>query len=79
MENININDIFGEKKKHYNSIPVAFCSRCLSLNIRITTDNEDYCDSCGNVDIVYEPIEVWEELAKTKYGEQFVIESKYGR
>ncbi len=77
--NINIEDIFGEKKHKYNVIPVAFCNRCLSLKIKKTSDNEDYCDSCGETNIRYGSIEAWEELAKEEYGEKFIVKSKYGR
>lgn len=70
---INIDDIFGEKKKYYNSIPVAYCSQCLSLKIRRTSDNEDYCDECGESNIKYSSIETWSELARQQYGDKFVI------
>jgi hypothetical protein len=79
MENINIDDIFGERRKYYDSIPVAYCDRCLSLNIRTTIDNEDYCDSCGALEMKYGSIDEWKELAANKYGKEFIIDSKYGR
>lgn len=76
---INVNDIFGEKKKEYNDIPVAFCPRCLSLKIRRTSENEDYCDECGESNIKYTSIEVWMDKAREEFGNNFVIENKYGR
>ncbi len=74
IEKINIEDIFGEKKKKYNSFPVAFCSRCLSLNIKKTSENEDYCDNCGESIVKYASINAWIDLAKEEYGKEFVIE-----
>ena len=45
----------GEVSKidEYNSIPVLYCKRCLSIkvmNISIIEDL-DYCDDCGSTDI----------------------------
>lgn len=76
---VNIEDIFGERKKRYNDIPVAFCSRCLSLKIRKTEDNEDYCDDCGETKIRYGSIDAWTDLVKEEKGNNFVIQNKYGR
>ncbi len=77
--NINIDDIFGEKRKQYELERVAYCPNCLSLKIMITSENEDYCDDCGETNIKYASIEAWSELAKEEYGDKFVIKNKYGR
>lgn len=37
------------RKDYYNSEPVHYCPRCLSLRIMriIGIDDLDYCDDCG--------------------------------
>ena len=68
----------GEVNKidEYNSIPVLYCKRCLSIkvmNISIIEDL-DYCDECGSTDIGQCSIEEWEELYKDKYGHKYLEE-----
>lgn len=51
---MNLERIFMEglqgKKAHYNSEPIYYCPRCLSLKImRVPgVDGLDYCDECGS-------------------------------
>lgn len=79
--NININDIFGEKKQMYNRERVAYCldEDCYSLHILKTPQNEDYCGKCGNTKVGYASIDAWAELARERFGDNYVIKNKYGR
>ena len=54
----------------YNSEPVYYCKKCLSLKI-MEFDNNDYCDICGSTDIETTDIESWREMYKNKYGKEF--------
>ena len=54
----------------YNSEPVYYCNKCLSLKI-MSFGNNDYCDDCGNTDIETTDIESWKKLYKNKYGKEF--------
>ena len=59
----------------YDTIPIYYCSKCLSLKIlRLDMDNPDmcYCDDCGNTDIRKASIEDWEKLYKTKYKQLYL-------
>lgn len=66
---------FEEKKKIYNNVPVAYCEECMSLRIRFTSDETDFCDNCGGVHISYVTIDEWKELFNNKYGEEINKES----
>lgn len=35
----------------YDSVPVYYCKRCLSLNIRVRPGLGDFCAQCGGVSI----------------------------
>lgn len=59
-------------KDEYNSEPVVFCKKCLSLKILSINDEIDYCDDCGSTDIDTANIEDWEEMYKKKYGKTFI-------
>lgn len=54
----------------YNSEPVHYCKKCLSLKI-MAFDNSDYCDICGNTDIETTDIESWKKIYKDTYGKEF--------
>lgn len=49
-------------KEDYNSIPVLYCRRCLSLLIMEDEIWGDYCKKCGSTDIGEIQIEDWETL-----------------
>lgn len=68
-------------KEIYDSIPVHYCSNCLSLKIRTLGQTDDvYCDECGSTDILTSSIHEWEELYKQKYGHSYLKKSnKNGR
>ena len=50
------------KEEDYNSIPVLYCRRCLSLLIMEDEAFGDYCKKCGSTDIGEISIEEWENL-----------------
>lgn len=60
----------GSNKEEYNSIPVFYCKKCLSLKIMnlVGIEDFDYCDDCGSTDIEQTDIETWRGLYKGKYG-----------
>lgn len=58
--------------EYYNSIPVTYCKNCLSLRIRILSDDIDYCDECGCSNIESTDIESWKEMYKDKYGKTLI-------
>lgn len=55
----------------YNSEPVYYCKKCLSLRVMTFEDGFDYCDECGSTDIATAHIDSWKELYKNKYGKEF--------
>ena len=55
-----------------NEEPVAYCKHCLSLAIRVSDGEADYCVECGNTDIIEGSIKDWEELYKLKYGKPYI-------
>lgn len=40
-----------DNKSEYDSIPVFYCRRCRSLDIRIDEEAGDYCHRCGSTEI----------------------------
>lgn len=59
-----------QKKEYYNSIPVCYCKRCLSLRI-IDDDDMSFCDECGSIDIGEESIFTWIKRYELKYDRIF--------
>ena len=59
-------------KEEYNKEPVYYCSRCLSLNIIILSENVDYCDNCGCTDIQEASLDNWKALYKLRYGKDLI-------
>lgn len=55
----------------YNSVPVYFCKKCLSLKIRVLGEYSEYCDECGSTDIETTDIESWRKMYKDTYGREF--------
>ena len=69
-------------KEDYNNIPIHFCTNCLSINIRFTDDELDFCDDCGDIDIKTTHVDLWSRLYEEKYGHKFLITTKktnYGK
>lgn len=56
--------------EEYNSIPVFYCKKCLSLKVMnlVGMEDFDYCDECGSPDIGETDIETWRNLYKERYG-----------
>lgn len=73
MEETNFNTKERNNHKHseYNSIPVLYCSDCLSLKIRLV-DGMDYCDECGSTNIKETDIFDWEKMYVNKYLEKYL-------
>ena len=67
-----------EKKEEYNSWPVWYCNRCMSLNIKQIPNIEDseYCDQCGSTDIQIALLPEWEKLYIKKYGKKLINKIK---
>lgn len=60
-------------KDEYNSIPVFYCNKCLSLRIRDAgLPDLLYCDECGSADILTTHIDKWESLYKNRYGFKYL-------
>lgn len=60
-------------KEEYDKIPVHYCEKCLSLNIKVLNDKRihtiiDYCVDCGNTDIGKCSIHEWEEKRDSTSG-----------
>lgn len=51
----------------YNRVPVVYCKRCKSLNIRIFNEAIDYCADCGSTIMGETDIETWVRLSGDKY------------
>lgn len=69
-------------KEDYNNIPIHFCTNCLSINIRFTDDELDFCDDCGDIDIKTTHVDLWSRLYEEKYGHKFLTTTKkinYGK
>lgn len=56
--------------EEYNSIPVLYCKKCLSLKVMnlVGMEDFDYCDECGTTDIGETDIETWKKFYKERYG-----------
>lgn len=67
MHNLNI------EKNHddYNSVPIHYCSECMSLKI-LSVDGIDYCDKCGNTNIKEANIFEWEKMYAAKYAGNYL-------
>lgn len=59
------------KHEEYNSVPVHYCSECMSLKI-LSVDGIDYCEKCGNTDIKEANIFDWEKMYAAKYAGNYL-------
>lgn len=61
-------------KEDFNSIPVFYCKKCLSLKIRDVEHltNSEYCDECGSTDIATGNINEWEKKYNLRFGHNFL-------
>lgn len=55
-------------KEDYNNIPVFYCKRCNSLNIKSDGSGVviDYCDDCSSTSIGITKINTWLEKEENK-------------
>ena len=64
------------KLDDYDSEPVVYCSKCLSLNIKHEDIiDSDCCMDCGCTDMEVATIDVWENKWEKKYGHKFAVKS----
>lgn len=57
----------------YDSEPVKFCTKCLSLKVLYEDIRDiEYCGECGCTDVEEAPLDVWEQKYEKKYGHKFV-------
>lgn len=63
----------------YDSIPVYYCTQCLSLRILGVQGSKDmnFCDECNSTNIAQANIFEWEKLYQQKYGYKFLNKPKY--
>lgn len=64
-------DLQQNNQVDYNTEPVVYCKRCLSLAIR-TEEGVDYCDKCGSTETESANIFDWEKMYATKYGGSYI-------
>ena len=68
-----LNETFRELvNAEYNEEPVHYCKRCLSLNIRVDENGEEFCEECTSTNIVETDIFNWENLYEQMYGHSFL-------
>jgi hypothetical protein len=74
-------------KKDYNDVPVAYCTKCISLKVVILTGMKgidrdqfkgpiDYCENCGNTDIKETHIENFKLKYEKFYGKDHLTGDK---
>lgn len=61
---------------NYNDIPVFYCKKCLSLNIK-SVIGMDYCDDCNSTNIEQCHIEEWEKMYQERYGYKLLEKPEY--
>lgn len=61
-----------KEREEYNSEPVWYCKDCLSLKIINLTEDQCFCDTCGNMDVDQTTIEEWEKLYENKYKHKYI-------
>jgi hypothetical protein len=71
-------------KKEYNDVPVAYCTKCISLRIVSLTGMKEvnfdtpkhYCDNCGSAEINETHIENFKLKYKKFYGKDHLTGDK---
>lgn len=67
----------ASKIAEYDSEPVKYCSKCLSLKVNYEeTQDIEYCGDCGSVNIVEAPFEEWEKKYVARYGHKLIEKEK---
>lgn len=68
-----LNETFRELvNPEYNDEPVYYCKRCLSLNIMVDDNGDEFCEECTSTNIGKTNVFKWEKLYKEKYGLNFL-------
>lgn len=67
----NLEEFKNLTTEDYNNIPVHYCTRCLSLKIKILDKYVDYCDNCGSTNIDSCHIDEWQEMYKKRFNKNF--------
>lgn len=66
-----------DKLNDYDSEPVLYCASCLSLKIKHEDQLDiDFCDDCGNTDLIESSLEDWEKKYEKKYGRKYTVKSE---
>lgn len=67
------------KNFEYDSIPVYYCTQCLSLRIKGIPGMKgmDFCDECNSTNVAQTDIFTWEEMYQNRYGYKFLNKPKY--
>lgn len=78
MENLK-NTTDSLNTEDFNSDPVYYCDKCLSLAIRIINDESCYCDKCGNTNVNTTDINNWQQLYEERYNKKFININTNGR
>ena len=74
-----LNETFRELvNPEYNEEPVHYCKRCLSLNIKVDENDDEFCEDCTSTNIGKMDIFTWEKLYKDMYGINFLKQTKIG-
>jgi hypothetical protein len=65
-----------DKNNDYDSEPVVYCAKCLSLKIKHEDALDiDCCGDCGCTNIIESSIDVWEKRYEVKYGKKFAVKN----
>ena len=65
-----------DRNNDYDSEPVVYCAKCLSLKIKHEDALDiDCCGNCGSTDIVESSIGIWEKKYEAKYGKKFTVKN----
>lgn len=65
------------RNEDYNSEPLKYCAKCLSLKIKYEESvDSEYCAECGSSDILEAPVEEWEKKYENKYKRKFVVKEE---
>jgi hypothetical protein len=65
-----------DRNNDYDSEPVVYCAKCLSLKIKHEDALDiDCCGNCGSTDVVESSIEIWEKKYEAKYGKKFTVKN----
>lgn len=76
IKDLKIREEMITRKQDFNSVPVTYCTTCLSLKVKevvVEQKKVDCCMECGNTPSAEAHIEEWEKLYEERYGEKFVV------